>query len=152
MMVNPEKYIQQFYDAGADIITVHAEATEDAPAVLRQIRDLGAASGIAINPDTPVSKIAAAVPHADLALVMSVHAGFGGQSFIESVLKKFAELRALPAGEDLILEIDGGINVDTIGLATEHGAQLLVAGSAVFKQENYATAIENLMSQVKCLK
>ena len=152
MMVNPEKYVDQFFDAGADIITVHSEATQDAPAVLQRIRDWGAASGIAVNPDTPVSEIAAAIPNADLALVMSVHAGFGGQSFIEPVLRKFDEIRALPGGEDVVLEIDGGINVETIGQATEHGAQLLVAGSAVFKQENYATAIENLMSQVKCLK
>jgi ribulose-phosphate 3-epimerase len=152
MMVNPEKYIGQFFDAGADIITVHAEATDDAPAILQQIRELGAASGIAVNPDTPVSEIATAIPHADLALVMSVHAGFGGQSFIEPVLNKFDEIRGLPGGEEVMLEIDGGINVDTIGQATEQGVQLLVAGSAIFKHENYATAIENLMSQVKCLK
>ncbi len=152
MMVNPEKYIQQFYDAGADIITIHAEATEDAPAILKKIRELGAASGIAINPDTPVTKIAGAIEYADLVLAMSVHAGFGGQSFIESVLSKFDEIRSLPGGQDVILEIDGGINVDTIGLAAEKGAELLVAGSAVFKQDDYATAMENLMSQVKCLK
>lgn len=147
MMVNPEKYIEQFCDAGADIITVHAEATDDAPAILQQIRDLGLASGIAVNPDTPASEIASAIPHADLALVMSVHAGFGGQSFIEPVLSKFDEIRAMPGGDEVILEIDGGINVETIGKATEQGAQLLVAGSAVFKHENYAVAIENLMSQ-----
>ena len=152
MMVNPEKYVEQFYDAGADIITVHAEATEDAPSLLQMIRKLGAASGIAINPDTPVTEIEAALPHADLALVMSVHAGFGGQSFIAPVLDKFSEIRALPGGEEILLEIDGGINVDTIGQSTEQGAELLVAGSAVFKQEDYTTAIGNLMSQVKCLK
>jgi len=152
MMVHPEKYVQRFYDAGADIITIHAEATENAPGLLDQIRETGSAAGIAVNPDTPVARIEAALPHADLALVMSVHAGFGGQKFIRSVLDKFAEIRALPGGEEILLEIDGGINVDTIGEATEQGAQLLVAGSAVFKQEDYATAIENLMSQVKCLK
>lgn len=152
MMVHPEKYIQSFYDAGADIITVHAEATDDAPKLMKQIRDIGAVAGIAVNPDTPVSKIESAIPLADLALVMSVHAGFGGQKFIESVLGKYQEIRSLPGGEDILLEIDGGINIETIGQATEQGAQLLVAGSAVFKQENYATAMENLMSQVKCLK
>jgi ribulose-phosphate 3-epimerase len=83
---------------------------------------------------------------------MSVHAGFGGQSFLASVLYKYDEIRSLPGGEEVLLEIDGGINVDTIGQATEQGAQLLVAGSAVFKQEDYAAAIENLMSQVKCYK
>ncbi len=152
MMVHPEKYVQQFYEAGADMITVHAEATEDAPRLLDQIRETGAAAGIAINPDTPVSQIETALPHADLALVMSVHAGFGGQKFIGSVLDKIAEIRALPGGEDILLEIDGGINVDTIGEATEQGAQLLVAGSAIFREEDYAKAMENLMSQVKCLK
>ncbi len=152
MMVHPEKYIGQFCDAGADIITVHAEATNDAPAILKQIRDLGVAAGIAVNPETPISEIAAAIPHADVALVMSVHAGFGGQSFIAQVLSKFEEIRSLPGGAEIMLEIDGGINDDTIGQATEHGAQLLVAGSAIFQHEDYAAAIENLMSQVKCLK
>lgn len=152
MMVNPEKYVAQFRDAGADMITVHAEATEDAPAILEQIRELGAGAGIAVNPDTPVSDIEAAVLQADMVLVMSVNAGFGGQSFIEPVLTKFEQIRALPGGDDVILEIDGGINLNTIGPATEHGAQLLVAGSAVFKQDDYAAAIEQLMSQVKCLK
>jgi ribulose-phosphate 3-epimerase len=152
MMVHPEKYVEQFYGAGADIITVHAEATNDAPGLLQQIRKLGAGAGIAVNPDTPVSQIESALPHADLALVMSVHAGFGGQSFMASVLDKYDEIRSLPGGEEVLLEIDGGINVDTIGQATEQGAQLLVAGSAVFKQEDYAKAIENLMSQVRCYK
>ena len=83
---------------------------------------------------------------------MSVHAGFGGQKFLEPVLEKYEQIRALPGGEDVLLEIDGGINVDTIGKATEHGAQLLVAGSAIFKKEDYSKAISDLMSQVKCLK
>ena len=152
MMVQPEKYLQQFFDAGADIITIHAEATDDVAAALDTIRKLGAAAGVAINPATPVSVIESVIPKADVALVMSVNAGFGGQSFMEPVLDKFKQIRALPGGEDVILEIDGGINVDTIGKATEHGAELLVAGSAVFKHENYATAIENLMSKVKCLR
>ena len=149
MMVNPEKYIEQFYEAGADIITVHAEATDDLVGAVKQIKALGVGAGVALNPDTPVEKIEAALPFADLALVMSVHAGFGGQKFIESVLEKYKQIRSLPGGEEILLEIDGGINVDTIGKATEHGAQLLVAGSAVFKKEDYAIAISDLMSQVK---
>ena len=148
MMVHPEKYVDQFYEAGADIITVHAEATEDAPGLLKQITKLGAGAGIAINPDTPVEKIESALPFADLALVMSVHAGFGGQKFIEPVLDKYKQIRSLPGGEDVLLEIDGGINVDTIAKATDHGVQLLVAGSAVFKKDNYSDAIAELMSQV----
>ena len=152
MMVHPENYIQQFVAAGSDIITIHTEAVEDPRPVLDLIRDLGCASGIAVNPATPVDKIEAALPHADLALVMSVNAGFGGQSFNNSVLEKFKQIRSCPGGEEILLEIDGGINIDTVGDATEHGAQLLVAGSAVFKQDDYAEAIGNMMSKVKCLK
>jgi ribulose-phosphate 3-epimerase len=152
MMVNPEQYVDQFFEAGADIITVHAEATDDAAALMERIRTLGAGAGIAVNPDTPVSAMADAIPAADLALVMSVNAGFGGQSFMESVLPKYAEIRSLPGGEDVLLEIDGGINVGTIEKATDAGAELLVAGSAIFKQEDYAVAIQNLMAEVKCLK
>jgi len=149
MMVHPEKYIEAFRDAGADMITVHAEATEDACSLLNQIKELGVGAGIAVNPDTSTARIEDAIPHADMALVMSVHAGFAGQSFIEPVLDKFDEIRSMPGGEDLILEIDGGINPSTIGVATDRGAQLLVAGSAIFKQDDYAAAMESMMAQVK---
>ena len=144
MMVNPEKYIQQFFDAGADIITIHAEAVEDARPVLDEIRKLGAASGIAVNPDTPVSKIESAIPHADMALVMSVNAGFGGQSFNESVLSKFQQIRECDGGKDLLLQIDGGINKGTIQTAAQNGAELLVVGSGIFRQANYSDAINEL--------
>ncbi|MDB2318557.1 ribulose-phosphate 3-epimerase [bacterium] len=145
MMVQPEKYIEAFRDAGADMITVHAEATEDACGLINQIKELGVGAGIAVNPDTPTKKIEDALPHADMALVMSVH----GQSFIEPVLDKFDEIRGMPGGEALILEIDGGINASTIGVATERGAQLLVAGSAIFNQDDYSVAMESMMAQVK---
>ena len=151
MMVQPEKYVDAFVDAGSDIVTIHAEATDDAAACLDQIRSKGVASGIAINPNTPVSKISDAVQYADLALVMSVNAGFGGQSFIEPVLDKLAEIRQLPGGRDVILEMDGGINKKSIGKCTAAGCQLLVAGSAVFKTEygsDYSSAIEDLMAEV----
>ncbi len=149
MMVNPENYVQQFFDAGSDVITIHAEAVEDARPVLDQIKDLGAGAGIAVNPDTPVSKIAPALPHADLALVMSVNAGFGGQSFNESVLEKLGQIRQTPGGEEILLEMDGGINATTVQKCTDAGAQLLVAGSAVFKHEDYRVAIETMMEGVK---
>jgi len=149
MMVHPEKYIQQFYDAGSDIITIHAEAVEDARPVLDSIKDLGAGAGIAINPPTPVSAIAEALPHADMALVMSVNAGFGGQKFDETVLQKLTEIRSLPGGEEILLEMDGGINPDTIKKCTDAGAQLLVAGSAVFKQDDYGAAIESMLGRTK---
>lgn len=152
MMVHPEKYLNQFADAGADILTIHAEATDDTVSALQQIRDLNCGAGIAINPATPVDDIEAALPHADMALVMSVDAGFGGQSFKRDVLDKFKQIRSCPGGEEILLEIDGGINAETIGDATEQGAQLLVAGSAIFKQSDYAIAMESMMSKVKCLK
>ena len=151
MMVNPEKYVDAFVDAGSDIVTIHAEAVDDAAAVLNQIRDKGAAAGIAVNPDTPVSKISDAVSQCDLALVMSVNAGFGGQSFIEPVLEKLGQIRELPGGNDVVLEMDGGINKSTIAKCRSAGCQLFVAGSAVFKTEfgdDYTAAIEDLMVEV----
>ena len=152
MMVHPEKYLNQFAEAGADILTIHAEATDDLVAALQQISELDCAAGIAVNPGTPVDNIEAALPHADMALVMSVNAGFGGQAFNRGVLDKFRQIRSCPGGEEILLEIDGGINAETIGEATEQGAQLLVAGSAIFKQRDYAVAMESMMSKVKCLK
>ena len=151
MMVHPEKYIKQFYEAGADIITIHAEAVADPVPILKSIRELGAAAGIAINPPSPVSAIAGCLADVDLALAMSVNAGFGGQSFDESALGKLDELRELTE-DNVILQIDGGINVDTIGAATQHGAELLVAGSAVFGKDDYAVAIGNMMAEVEVLK
>lgn len=148
MMVNPEKYVAQFAEAGADILTVHAEATDDLPGTLKKIREAGCAAGIAINPPTPVSAIEAAIPFADLVLVMSVQAGFGGQSFNESVLNKFSQIRNCAGGTELLLEIDGGINHETIGRATAKGAQVLVAGSAIFNHPDYAQAIASMMFQI----
>jgi ribulose-phosphate 3-epimerase len=147
MMVNPEKYIDAFCDAGADVLTIHAEAVDDPRPVLDAIRAKGILSGIAVNPATPVSAIADSLSYADLALVMSVNAGFGGQSFMDEVLTKLGEIRQL-AGEDILLEMDGGINQDSIAKCTSAGAQLLVAGSAVFKQDDYRAAIEGLMAEV----
>ena len=148
MMVNPEKYIDQFCEAGSDVLTVHAEASDDLPSVIEQIKKHHVAAGVAVNPATPVSAISAALPLVDLALVMSVNAGFGGQSFMPEVLEKYTQIRQLPGGDSVALEIDGGINEGTVASATEAGAQLLVAGSAIFKQDDYTAAIENLMSQV----
>lgn len=150
MMVNPAKYISQFVDAGSDVLTVHAEATSDLIGTLEMIRKAGAAPGIAINPATPVTEIADAIPNSELVLVMSVQAGFGGQSFDSSVLNKFSQIRQCPGGDKVLLEIDGGINAETIGAATESGAQLMVAGSAIFNHQDYAQAISAMMSRIKC--
>lgn len=152
MMVDPQKYIQSFVDAGADLLTIHAEAVDDPIGVLKQIRSLGCAAGIAINPGTSVQSIESCLPFADLALVMSVEAGFGGQSFDPTVLPKFEQIRSAAGGENILLQIDGGINPDTISLAANAGAQLMVAGSSIFQDADYTAAISNMTSQIKCLK
>ena len=147
MIVNPEKYVERFAKAGADIITVHYEACkENLAAVLKQIKNTGVKCGAVINPDTPVEKIADVIPLCDMVLVMSVFPGFGGQKFIPSVLDKVREIRRI-ADElkmQLDIQIDGGINEETAALAREAGANILVAGNAVFKAENRAEMISKL--------
>ena len=147
MIVNPEKYVDKFAAAGADIITVHYEACKDKLAdVLQQIKNAGVKCGAVINPDTPVSAIADVIPLCDMVLVMSVFPGFGGQKFIPSVLDKVREIRAIAdgLGQELDIQIDGGINAETALLAREAGANILVAGNAVFKAENRAEMIAKL--------
>ena len=147
MIVNPEKYVEKFAAAGADIITVHYEACkENLESVLRQIKAAGVKCGAVINPDTPVCAIEKVIPLCDMVLVMSVFPGFGGQKFIPSVLDKVREIRAIANGLGLPLDIqiDGGINEETAALAREAGANILVAGNAVFKAENRAEMIVKL--------
>ena len=147
MIVNPEKYVEKFAAAGADIITVHYEACkENLESVLRQIKAAGVKCGAVINPDTPVCAIERVIPLCDMVLVMSVFPGFGGQKFIPSVLDKVREIRAIANGLGLPLDIqiDGGINEETAALAREAGANILVAGNAVFKAENRAEMIAKL--------
>jgi ribulose-phosphate 3-epimerase len=147
MIANPAQYIDAFRDAGADAITFHAEATAQHAAVLEQIRRSGAAAGIVLNPDTEVHEIDAVIELCDLVLVMSVQAGFGGQAFRPEVLPKLAQLRALAAARsDLILEIDGGINAQTIGPACVAGAQWLVVGSGIFAHPDYGLAHQQLLA------
>ena len=147
MIVNPEKYVQGFTKAGADIITVHYEACKDNLAnVLKQIKEAGVKCGAVINPDTPVSAIVDVIPLCDMVLVMSVFPGFGGQKFIASVVDKVREIRAIAdgLGQDLDIQIDGGISAENAALVREAGANILVAGSAVFKAENRAEMIAKL--------
>lgn len=147
MIVNPEKYVDKFAAAGADYITVHYEACKDNLAsVLKQIKAAGVKCGAVINPDTPVCAIADCIPLCDMVLVMSVFPGFGGQKFIPSVLDKVREIRAIAdgLGLDIDIQIDGGINAETAVLAREAGANVLVAGNAVFKAENRAEMIKKL--------
>jgi ribulose-phosphate 3-epimerase len=144
MMCRPERYIERFYAAGADCLTVHVEAVERPREVLQQIRDVGAAAGIALNPATEVSTLDGCLDLCDLVLVMSVPAGFGGQEFHEVALDKLRQVGEL-VEDDVFLEVDGGINASTIRRCAVAGAQLFVAGSAVFHSANYGEAISQLI-------
>ena len=145
MIDEPARYIGEFRAAGADVITIHAEAVDDPRSVLDEIRELGAAAGLAVNPPTPLSAIEASLPHCDLVLVMSVNAGFGGQEFDDVALAKLRTLRDR-GGLDALLEVDGGIATDTIGPCAQAGADLFVVGSAIFRSDDYAATIRALRS------
>jgi ribulose-phosphate 3-epimerase len=143
MITEPARSVKHFRDAGADVITIHAEAVDDPRPVLDKIRQLGAVAGLAVNPSTPVESIETALPNCDIVLVMSVEAGFGGQPFNEVALEKLEQLSAV-SGSDPLLEIDGGINATTIGHCAESGAHLMVVGSAIFNAPDYQNAIGEL--------
>lgn len=147
MIVHPEKYVERFAKAGADIITVHYEACQDnLEEVLRLIKSTGVKCGAVINPDTPVEKIKDVILLCDMVLVMSVFPGFGGQKFIPSVLKKVREIRAIidESGKDIDLQIDGGVTAENVEEIKEAGANVIVAGSAVFKAADRAAMIATL--------
>ena len=131
MIDRPERYVEDFAKAGADIITVHIEATEDVGACIDKIKALGVKAGISIKPATPVEAVVPYLDKLDMVLVMSVEPGFGGQKFMPAAadkLKKLAEIA--PTGMDI--SVDGGINLDTLSIVVESGANVVVAGSAVF--------------------
>lgn len=143
MMVHPWKYLEEFAQAGADSLTVHIEAVPDAPQVLRQIRDLGLAAGVALNPNTALTDLEPCVGSADIVLVMSVEAGFGGQSFRHSTLEKARQARRM-FGDGVVVEMDGGINATTIRDCVEAGAEWLVVGSAIIRTDDYGSAYREL--------
>ena len=147
MIERPERYLQQFVDAGADILTVHAEAVEELSVTLREIRSLGAAAGLAINPGTPLEKIVLELDACDLVLAMSVDPGFGGQAMQTIALDKIRRLKEL-VGSDVLLEIDGGVNAETISACAAAGADLLVVGSAIFEEQDYEAAVRQLSDLV----
>ena len=147
MIVHPEKYVERFAKAGADYITVHYEACQDnLKEVLLLIKSTGVKCGAVINPDTPVEKIKDVIPLCDMVLVMSVFPGFGGQKFIPSALDKLREIRAIidACGKDILLEIDGGITAENVAEVKGAGADVIVAGSAVFKAPDRAAMIAKL--------
>jgi len=146
MIVEPEKYVQAFADAGADGITVHVEASTHLHRTLQHIRALGKRAGVTMNPHTPPDFLRYILPEVDLVLVMSVNPGFGGQSFIPSANAKLAEIRDLidDSGYDIDLEVDGGVKPGNVRQVVEAGADVIVAGSAIFNHEDYRAAIEAL--------
>jgi ribulose-phosphate 3-epimerase len=146
MIVEPEKYVEEFCDAGADIVTVHAEACTHLHRTLQQIRGKKKKAGVSLNPGTGVEPVRYVLGLLDLVLVMSVNPGFGGQSFLPEVLPKVRALREMidASGRDIALEIDGGIAPETIGHAAAAGARVMVAGNAVFTKPSYAEAIAEL--------
>ena len=142
MIKSPERYIKEFKEAGADIITVHAEATDHLHRTLQSIKVSGAKAGVALNPGTDPSAIKYVLSETDMVLVMTVNPGFGGQKFIGEMTKKVAEVRAMAPGLDI--EVDGGISSDNIDLVTRAGANVIVAGSAVFNAPCAKDEIENM--------
>ena len=143
MIVNPEKYVERFAKVGASMISFHLNATEDPAAVLRYIRSLGVKAGLVINPDIPVESLYPYLKDADFILLMSVFAGFGGQKFIEDTYMRIRTLREEIArqGLDLPIEVDGGVGPANAKALIEAGAEILVAGSAVFKAEDPGAVI-----------
>ena len=146
MIVNPEKYIDEFAAAGCKIITVHAEATNHLHRALQQIRAAGCLAGVALNPGTSPECLRYVMGDFDLALVMTVNPGFGGQKLIPGCVKKIAEIRKMldDAGCDAIIEVDGGVNTRTAPMLMEAGATLLVAGSALYGAEDAKAFIDTI--------
>lgn len=151
MIEKPDQYIPDFIKAGADIVTVHQEAVPHLHRTAHLIRSLGAKPGVSINPSTPISVLEEILPFIDLVLIMSVNPGFGGQTFIKESVRKIQKLRnmANDLNPNLIIEVDGGIAPDTIQSVVDAGADVLVAGSAVFKYANPAEGIKLLRDAVR---
>ncbi len=147
MIVHPEKYVERFAKAGADIIMVHYEACqENLKEVLALIKSTGVKGGVVINPDTSVEKIKDVILLCDMVLVMSVYPGFGGQKFIPTALDKLREIRAIieESGRDIDLQIDGGVTAENVAEIKQAGANVIVAGSSFFKAENRERMVKKL--------
>ena len=146
MITEPQRYIKDFVNAGADMITFHVEATENALECIDLIHSFGKKAGISLNPETPVEEVIPYLDKVDMVLVMSVHPGHGGQSYIEEVNPKISKLRSL-CGEDFLIEVDGGIKKSNIKSVVDLGANVIVAGSAVFN-DDIEGSIKGLLEEV----
>ena len=151
LMIDPvDELAQSFIKAGADLISFHPEASKHIHRSIHAIKDKECKVGLVYNPATPLHTLENVIDDIDLVLIMSVNPGFGGQSFIQSSLEKISQVRKMidDSGKDIRLEVDGGINKDTIGLASKAGADTFVAGSAIFNTENYEQTISELRSKI----
>ncbi len=146
MIENPERYIEAFAKAGAAYISVHQETCKHLHRVLQQIKDFGVKAGVVLNPATPVSTIEPVISHVDFVLLMSVNPGFGGQKFIPEVLPKVSTLAKIRKEKQLsfLIEVDGGVNTKTAAELKRAGADVLVAGTAIFGAKDYGDAIQSL--------
>lgn len=147
MIVEPEKYIDEFIKNGAEYLSFHIEATNHPHRVIQQIKNAGAKAGIALNPHTPISQIQHLINDLDLVLLMSVNPGFGGQKFIEFTIDKVKELKQLinEKGANTLIEVDGGVNLENAPLLKDAGADVLVAGNTVFSSDNPQATIKALL-------
>ena len=150
MIEQPGRYIESFREAGAEVITVHAEACRHLHRVIQQIKQSGAKAGVALNPHTNVHMIEDVLEDLDLVCIMSVNPGFGGQSFIPYIKDKISEARKIidASGRDIRLEVDGGVKVDNIGELAALGADTFVAGSAIFNEPDYKSVIDAMRANI----
>ena len=146
MIIEPEKYVERFVKAGSAMVSFHVNATKNPDAVLTQIKSLGAKAGLVINPDLPVESLFPYLKNCDFVMLMSVFAGFGGQKFIEDTYSRIEALKAeiQAQGLDIPIEVDGGVSAANSAALVKAGAEILVAGSAVFKAEDPAAVIAQM--------
>lgn len=148
MISDPRKYAKSFVDAGADHITFHIEANDDPVEMIHYLHSLGVSAGVSLNPETPVAAIEHVATLCDMILVMTVHPGFGGQEYIESAGQKCRRIREI-VGRDIRIEVDGGINSETIGVPVSYGADTVVAGHSIFSKIDRSAAIAALVAGIK---
>jgi ribulose-phosphate 3-epimerase len=151
MISEPARYVRRFREAGADLLTVHIEVLSDPRPLLEDIRSLGAGVGISLNPPTPIETLDGCLDLCDLVLVMSVMPGFGGQKFQPVALDKLRHLRSA-VGSRVLLSVDGGVNADTLGHCAEAGADMFVAGSALFSRDDYGQFIREMTELARSVK
>jgi ribulose-phosphate 3-epimerase len=151
MIVEPEKYIEAFADAGADVLTVHAEATPHLQRAVARVRELGKKAGVSLNPSTPLSAIEWVLTDIDMVLLMTVNPGFGGQAYLPQMTGKIELLRSqlVRSGLSVDIEVDGGIKTDNVAEVVRAGANVIVSGSGIFKTEDYGRTISEMRKNIR---